>query len=162
MGGAFDNAMAMIMATGGSTNAVLHLIAMAKACGLKLTVDDFQRVSDKIPFLADMKPSGKYVMEDVQNIGGTPGIMKYLISKNMFDDSQMTITGKTIAQNLESLPGLTDGQKIILPVEAPIKKTGHLQILYGNIAPEGSVAKITGKEGETFSGTAIVFDSEET
>ena len=149
----FDNAMVMIMATGGSTNAVLHLIAMAKACGLKLTVDDFQRVSDKIPFLADMKPSGAYVMEDVQNIGGTPGIMKYLIEKNMFDDSQMTVTGKTIRENLEKLPGLTDGQKIILPVEAPIKKTGHLQILYGNIAPEGSVAKITGKEGETFSGT---------
>jgi len=158
---AFENAMVMIMATGGSTNAVLHIIAMAKACGLPLTIDDFQATSDKVPFLADMKPSGKYVMEDVQNIGGTPGLMKYLIEKGLMDDSQMTVTGKTIAQNLESLPGLTDGQKIILPVEAPIKKTGHLQILYGNIAPEGSVAKITGKEGETFSGTAAVFDSEE-
>ncbi|EKX37411.1 plastid dihydroxy-acid dehydratase [Guillardia theta CCMP2712] len=158
---AFENAMVMVMATGGSTNAVLHLIAMARSVGIKLTVDDFQRVSDRVPMLADMKPSGKYVMEDIQNIGGTPAVMKYLVDKNLFDDSQMTVTGKTIRENLESLPGLTDGQKIILPVEAPIKKTGHLQILYGNVAPEGSVAKITGKEGETFSGTAAVFDSEE-
>eukprot|EP00281_Chroomonas_sp_CCMP1168_P019524 CAMPEP_0206235242 /NCGR_PEP_ID=MMETSP0047_2-20121206/13043_1 /ASSEMBLY_ACC=CAM_ASM_000192 /TAXON_ID=195065 /ORGANISM="Chroomonas mesostigmatica_cf, Strain CCMP1168" /LENGTH=619 /DNA_ID=CAMNT_0053659429 /DNA_START=16 /DNA_END=1875 /DNA_ORIENTATION=+ len=158
---AFENAMVMIMATGGSTNAVLHIIAMARAAGIKLTIDDFQRVSDKVPFLADMKPSGKYVMEDVQNIGGTPALMKYLVEKGLMDDSQMTVTGKTIARNLESLPGLTDGQKIILPVEAPIKKTGHLQILYGNIAPEGSVAKITGKEGESFSGIAAVYDSEE-
>jgi len=158
---AFENAMVMVMATGGSTNAVLHIIAMAKACGIKLTIDDFQATSDRVPFLADMKPSGKYVMEDVQNIGGTPGLMKYLIEKGLFDDSQKTVTGETIAKNLEKLPGLTDGQKIILPVEDPIKKTGHLQILYGNIAPEGSVAKITGKEGETFSGTAKVYDSEE-
>jgi dihydroxy-acid dehydratase len=158
---AFENAMVMIMATGGSTNAVLHIIAMAHAAGVKITIEDFQKVSDRVPFLADMKPSGKYVMEDVQNIGGTPGLMKYLIEKDLFDDSQMTVTGKTIAQNLEGLPGLTDGQKIILPVENPIKKTGHLQILYGNIAPEGSVAKITGKEGESFSGTAAVYDSEE-
>ena len=158
---AFENALVMVMATGGSTNAVLHLIAMARAVGIKLTVDDVQRVSDRVPMLADMKPSGKYVMEDIQNIGGTPAVMKYLVEKNLFDDSQMSVTGKTIRENLESLPGLTDGQKIILPVEAPIKKTGHLQILYGNVAPEGSVAKITGKEGETFSGTAAVFDSEE-
>ena len=158
---AYENAMVMIMATGGSTNAVLHLIAMSKAAGCPITIDDFQSVSDRIPFIADMKPSGTYVMEDVQNIGGTPGLMKYLVEKNLMDDSQMTVTGKTIRENLESLPGLTDGQKIILPIEAPIKKTGHLQILYGNIAPEGSVAKITGKEGETFSGTAAVFDSEE-
>jgi len=158
---AFENAMVMIMATGGSTNAVLHIIAMARSAGVTLTIEDFQSVSDRVPFLADMKPSGQYVMEDVQNIGGTPALMKYLIEKGMFDDSQKSVTGKTIAQNLESLPGLTDGQKIILPVEAPIKKTGHLQILYGNIAPEGSVAKITGKEGESFSGTAAVYDSEE-
>ena len=158
---AFENAMVMVMATGGSTNAVLHIIAMAKACGIKLTIDDFQKTSDKVPFLADMKPSGKYVMEDVQNIGGTPALMKYLIEKGFMDDSQKTVTGETIAKNLEKLPGLTHGQSIILPVEAPIKKTGHIQILYGNIAPEGSVAKITGKEGETFSGTAKVYDSEE-
>jgi dihydroxy-acid dehydratase len=158
---AFENAMVMVMATGGSTNAVLHIIAMAKACGIKLTIDDFQKTSDKVPFLADMKPSGKYVMEDVQNIGGTPALMKYLIEKGFMDDSQKTVTGETIAKNLEKLPGLTHGQSIILPVEAPIKKTGHIQILYGNIAPDGSVAKITGKEGETFSGTAKVYDSEE-
>eukprot|EP00287_Rhodomonas_sp_CCMP768_P019720 CAMPEP_0202821842 /NCGR_PEP_ID=MMETSP1389-20130828/10658_1 /ASSEMBLY_ACC=CAM_ASM_000865 /TAXON_ID=302021 /ORGANISM="Rhodomonas sp., Strain CCMP768" /LENGTH=230 /DNA_ID=CAMNT_0049494679 /DNA_START=9 /DNA_END=698 /DNA_ORIENTATION=- len=158
---AFDNALVMVMATGGSTNAVLHLIAMARAAGLSLTLDEIQAVSDRIPFLADMKPSGKYVMEDVQNIGGTPALMKYLVEKGLMDDSQMTVTGHSIAHNLEALPGLTHGQEIILPVEAPIKPTGHLQVLYGNIAPEGSVAKITGKEGETFSGTAAVFDSEE-
>jgi len=158
---AFENAMVMVMATGGSTNAVLHLIAMARSCGVTLTIDDFQKVSDRVPFLADMKPSGKYVMEDVQGVGGTPALMKYLVQKGLMDDSQLTVTGKTIRENLKDLPGLTEGQKIILPVEAPIKKTGHLQILYGNIAPEGSVAKITGKEGETFSGVAAVYDSEE-
>jgi len=158
---AFENAMVMVMATGGSTNAVLHLIAMARSCGITLTIDDFQKVSDRVPFIADMKPSGKYVMEDVQGVGGTPALMKYLVEKGYMDDSQMTVTGKTIRENLKDLPGLTAGQMVILPVEAPIKKTGHLQILFGNIAPEGSVAKITGKEGETFSGTAAVYDSEE-
>lgn len=158
---AFENAMVMVMATGGSTNAVLHLIAMARSVGVKVSIDDFQKVSDRVPFLADMKPSGQYVMEDVQAVGGTPALMKYLVEKGFMDDSQMTVTGKTIRENLKDLPGLTAGQKIILPVEAPIKKTGHLQILYGNIAPEGSVAKITGKEGETFSGVAAVYDSEE-
>jgi len=158
---AFENAMVMVMATGGSTNAVLHLLAMSRAVGVPLTIDDFQRVSDRVPLLADMKPSGKYVMEDVQGVGGTPAIMKYLISKGLIDDSQLTVTGKTIRENLKDLPGLTPGQKIIYPFEAPIKKTGHLQILYGNVAPEGSVAKITGKEGETFSGVAAVYDSEE-
>jgi len=163
---AFDNAITMIMMTGGSTNAVLHLIAMSRATQNPesyITIDDFQRISDKVPFLADLKPSGKYVMEDIQNIGGTPGLIKFLIDNGMFDGDQMTVTGKTHNENLKDLnhPGLTPGQEIIRPLSDPIKATGHLQIMYGNLCPGGGVAKITGKEGETFTGTARVYDNEQ-
>mmetsp|Transcript_23696 Transcript_23696/g.58576 ORF Transcript_23696/g.58576 Transcript_23696/m.58576 type:complete len:593 (+) Transcript_23696:52-1830(+) len=157
----FDNAMVIIMATGGSTNAVMHLIAMARAADVPLTIDDFQKISDKTPFLADMKPSGKYVMEDLHKVGGTPALMKYLAQEGLIDDTQLTVTGKSIGENLKSLPELTKGQKVIFPVSSPIKATGHLQIMYGNVAPGGCVAKITGKEGEVFKGTAAVFDCEE-
>ena len=153
---AFDNAITMIMMTGGSTNAVLHLIAMSRATQNPesyITIDDFQRISDKVPFLADLKPSGKFVMEDIQNIGGTPGMIKFLIDNGMFDGNQMTVTGKTHNENLKDLnhQGLTPGQEIIRPLSDPIKATGHLQIMYGNLCPGGGVAKITGKEGETFT-----------
>ncbi|KAJ1977067.1 hypothetical protein H4R34_003733 [Dimargaris verticillata] len=158
---AFENAMVIIMALGGSTNATLHLIAMARTVGIKLTLDDFQRVSDTTPLLADLKPSGEYVMEDISNIGGTPAIMKYLLEKGKLRGDCLTVTGKTVAENLRDVPGLTAGQRIIQPLEKPIKASGHLQILRGNLAPEGSVAKITGKEGLKFEGTAIVFDCEE-
>ncbi|UKJ05973.1 dihydroxy-acid dehydratase [Solitalea lacus] len=157
---AFENAMTMVMALGGSTNAVLHLIAMAKAVGVPLTIDDFQRISDKTPFIADLKPSGKYLMEDVHKIGGTPAVMKYLLSKGFLHGDCLTVTGKTVAENLAEVPELSVEQKVIVPVETPIKSTGHLQILYGNLAEEGSVAKITGKEGLKFSGPAKVFDTE--
>jgi len=158
---AFENAMVVIMAVGGSTNAVLHLIAMARSVGVDLTIDDFQRVSDRVPYLADLKPSGKWVQEDLHGIGGTPGVMKYLLEKGLMDGDCMTVTGKTLGENLSALPGLKPGQTIVQPVEQPIKATGHIQILKGNLAPEGSVAKITGKEGLVFTGTANVFDSEE-
>eukprot|EP00934_Nitzschia_sp_Nitz4_P006297 Nitzschia sp. Nitz4//scaffold124_size66437//38818//41033//NITZ4_006112-RA/size66437-augustus-gene-0.7-mRNA-1//-1//CDS//3329534555//6287//frame0 len=162
---AFLNAIRMVMITGGSTNAVLHLIAMSRSLQdpeVAITVDDFQRISDITPFLADLKPSGKYVMEDVQNIGGTPGLIKFLIDNDMFDGDQMTVTGYTHNENLKMMnhPGLTPGQEIIRPLDNPIKKTGHLQIMYGNLCPGGGVAKITGKEGETFTGTARVYDNE--
>ncbi|KAJ1564879.1 hypothetical protein HK096_005745, partial [Nowakowskiella sp. JEL0078] len=157
----FENAMVMVMALGGSTNAVLHLIAMAKAAGIKLTIDDFQTVSDRIPFIADLKPSGKYVMEDIHKIGGTPAIMKYLLEQGLLDGNCLTVTGKTIKENLGPLPSLIPGQDVIKPLSNPIKSSGHLQILYGNLAPEGSVAKITGKEGLKFTGPAKVFDGEE-
>lgn len=154
--GAFENAIRMVMMTGGSTNAVLHLIAMSRSCqnpDVAITLDDFQKISDVTPFLADLKPSGKFVMEDVQNIGGTPGLIKFLIDNDMFDGNQMTVTGKTHNENLADLkhPGLTPGQEIIRPLDNPIKKSGHLQIMYGNLCPGGGVAKITGKEGETFT-----------
>ena len=158
---AFENAMVIVMALGGSTNAVLHLIAMARAVDINLTIDDFQNVSDRIPFLADLKPSGQYVMEDVHNIGGTPAVMKYLLEKGLLDGNCLTVTGNTIAENLADLPGLTAGQQVIYPLENPIKETGHIQILKGNLAPGGSVAKITGKEGLVFSGSAKVYDCEE-
>ena len=158
---AFENAMVVITALGGSTNAVLHLIAMAHACGITLTLEDFQRVSDRTPFLADLKPSGKYVMEDVHRVGGTPAVMKYLLSVGLLDGSCRTVTGLTVAENLAACPELSEGQKVIMPLAAPIKATGHLQMLYGNLAPGGSVAKITGKEGVLFQGKARVFDSEE-
>lgn len=158
---AFENAMVILMATGGSTNAVLHLIAMARACGLQLGLDDFQRVSNRTPLIADLKPSGKYVMEDVHLVGGTPAILKYLHQRNMIDGSCMTVTGKTMADNLATCPGLKDGQQVILPLETPIKSSGHLQILYGNLSPLGSVGKITGKEGLVFEGRALCFDCEE-
>lgn len=158
---AFENAMVMVMALGGSTNAVLHLIAMARAVDVELGIDDFQKVSDRIPFLADLKPSGKYVMEDLHNAGGTPAVMKYLLEKGLIDGSCMTVTGKTIAENLADLPGLKAGQDVFMPLEKPIKETGHIQILKGNLAPGGSVAKITGKEGLIFKGPARVYDCEE-
>lgn len=158
---AFENAMVVVFVLGGSTNAVLHLIAMARAVGIELTVDDFQKVSDRTPFLADLKPSGQYVMEDLHNIGGTPAVLKLLLDNNMIDGSCMTVTGKTLAENLRDLPGLPDNQPIIMPLDKPLKKTGHIQILKGNLAPGGSVAKITGKEGLLFKGPARVFDSEE-
>ncbi|KAL5851576.1 hypothetical protein ACOSQ3_006694 [Xanthoceras sorbifolium] len=155
------NAMVIVMALGGSTNAVLHLIAIARSVGLELTLDDFQKVSDEVPFLADLKPSGKYVMEDVHKIGGTPAVIRYLLELGFIEGDCMTVTGKTLAQNAENFPHLSEGQEIIRPLSNPIKKTGHLQILYGNVAPEGSVAKITGKEGLYFSGPALVFEGEE-
>ncbi|MVN20608.1 dihydroxy-acid dehydratase [Mucilaginibacter arboris] len=158
---AFENAIVLIMVLGGSTNAVLHLIAMAKSVDVPLTQDDFQTISNKIPVLADMKPSGKYMMDDLHNVGGVPAVMKYLLNKGWLHGNCLTVTGKTIAENLEKVPKLSfETQKIILPVENPIKQTGHLQILYGNLAEGGSVAKITGKEGERFEGPARVFDGE--
>ena len=157
---AFENALTVITVLGGSTNAVLHLIAIAKSVGVNLTIDDFQRISDKTPLLADLKPSGKYVMEDLFKIGGVPAVMKFLLEHNFLHGDCMTVTGKTITENLEVVPTLTEGQKIIMPFAQPIKPTGHLQILYGNLAKEGAVAKITGKEGEVFTGTAKVYNSE--
>jgi dihydroxy-acid dehydratase len=158
---AFENAITLIMVLGGSTNAVLHLIAMAKSVDVALTQDDFQTISDKIPVLADLKPSGKYLMEDLHHIGGVPAVMKYLLQKKLLHGDCLTVTGKTIAENLEHVHELSfDTQKIILPVESPVKSTGHLQILYGNLAEGGSVAKISGKEGEQFEGPARVFDGE--
>jgi len=158
---AFENAITVVMVLGGSTNAVLHLIAMAKSVGVPLTQDDFQAISDSVPVLSDFKPSGKYLMEDLHNIGGVPAVMKYLLSKGFLHGDCLTVTGKTVAENLESAPVLDfESQKIINPIESPLKVTGHLQILYGNLAEGGSVAKISGKEGEKFEGTARVFDGE--
>ncbi|MFA6087946.1 dihydroxy-acid dehydratase [Mucilaginibacter sp.] len=158
---AFENAIVTIMVLGGSTNAVLHLIAMAKSVDVKLTQDDFQSVSNRIPVLADMKPSGKYMMEDLHKIGGVPAVMKYLLKLGWINGDCLTVTGKTIAENLASVPEIEfEKQKIIFPAENPIKATGHLQILYGNLAEGGSVAKISGKEGERFEGPARVFDGE--
>ena len=158
---AFENAMVIVSILGGSTNAVLHLIAMARSVGLNLTLQDFQNVSNRTPFLADFKPSGKYVMEDLHAVGGTPAVIKMLIEAGMFDGSCMTVTGKTHAENVKDLPGLAEGQQIVQPLSAPIKATSHIQILHGSLAPEGAVAKITGKEGLRFSGPARVYDSEE-
>jgi len=159
---AFENAITVVMVLGGSTNAVLHLIAMAKSVGVALTQDDFQTISDKIPLLADFKPSGKYLMEDLHQFGGVPAVMKYLLRKGLLHGDCLTVTGNTIAENLAGVPDLDfDKQKIIMPLESPMKATGHLQILYGNLAEKGSVAKITGKEGEKFEGTARVFDGEQ-
>ncbi len=157
---AFENALKTVMVLGGSTNAVLHLIAMAKSVSVPITLDDFQRISDETPLLADMKPSGKYLMEDLHVAGGTPAVMKMMLEEGMLHGSCMTVTGKTLEENLESIPGLAAGQKIIHSLSQPIKDSGHLQILYGNLASEGSVAKITGKEGLKFEGQAKVFDSE--
>ena len=158
---AFENAMVVVMALGGSTNAVLHLIAMARAVDVALSLDDFQAVSDRVPFLADLKPSGAFVMEDMQGIGGTPGLMKYLWQNGLINGDCLTVTGRTVAENLSDVAGLREGQRIIRPLDNPIKASGHIQILRGNLAPDGAVAKITGKEGELFSGPARVFDSEE-
>jgi dihydroxy-acid dehydratase len=158
---AFENAMVIVMALGGSTNAVLHLIAMARSVGVPLDIDDFQKVSDQVPFLADLKPSGRYVMEDLHNIGGTPAVIKYLLEQELMNGDCLTVTGKTIAENVVDLPGLKPGQDVFRPVDKPIKETAHIQILKGNLAPGGSVAKITGKEGMKFSGPARVYDCEE-
>jgi dihydroxy-acid dehydratase len=158
---AFENAISIVMAVGGSTNAVLHLIAMARAVEVELSIDDFQEISDRVPFLADLKPSGQYVQEDLHAVGGTPGVMKDLLAAGLLDGTALTVTGETLAQNLAKCPALSAGQDVIRPIDRPIKSTGHLQILRGNLAPEGAVAKITGKEGVTFSGTANVFESEE-
>jgi dihydroxy-acid dehydratase len=157
---AFENAITMVMVLGGSTNAVLHLIAMAHSVGLKLTVDDVQRFSDKTPVLADLKPSGKYLMEDLHRVGGVPAVMKYLLSKGLIHGDCLTVTGKTVAENLANVPDLMEGQDVFHELNDPIKETGHLQVLYGNLAEEGSVAKISGKEGEYFEGTAVVFEDE--
>lgn len=158
---AFENALVMVMALGGSTNAVLHLLAMARAVDVPLTIDDFQAASDRVPFLADLKPSGRFVQEDLHSVGGTPAVMKYLLEQGFLDGSCMTVTGKTLAENLEPLPGLKQGQTIVHTLEQPIKATGHIRILRGSLAPQGAVAKITGKEGLRFTGPAKVFDSEE-
>ncbi len=158
---AFENAITIVMALGGSTNAVLHLIAMARSVGVKITQEDFQRISDKTPLIADLKPSGKYLMDDLHKIGGTPLVLRYLLDKGLLHGDCLTVTGKTMAQNLEGTAPIDfESQDIILPLEKPIKKSGHLQILYGNLAEKGSVAKITGKEGERFKGTARVFNGE--
>ena len=158
---AFENAMVLVTVLGGSTNSVLHLIAMARSVNVDLTIDDFQRVSDRTPLLADFKPSGTYVMEDLHKVGGIPAVIKMLLAEGMLNGDCMTVTGKTVRENVKDLPALTPGQLIVMPLSKPIKATGHIQILKGNLAPEGSVAKLTGKEGTVFAGPAKVFDSEE-
>jgi len=158
---AFENAMVVITALGGSTNAVLHLIAMARSVDVPLTIDDFQRISDRIPLLADMKPSGSYVQEDLDRVGGIPALMKYLLDEGLLHGDCLTVTGNTLAENLKDAPPLAADQKIIHPLHQPIHKSGHIRILRGNLAPEGAVGKITGKEGLSFTGPANVFDSEE-
>ncbi len=158
---AFENAMVVITALGGSTNAVLHLIAMARSVDVPLTIDDFQRTSDRIPLLADMKPSGSYVQEDLDRVGGIPAVMKYLLAEGLLQGDCLTVTGKTLSENLKDAPPLAADQKIISPVSQPVHKSGHIRILRGNLAPEGAVGKITGKEGLAFTGPANVFDSEE-
>ncbi len=156
----FENALRLITVLGGSTNAVLHMIAIAHAFDIPLSIDDFQKISDKTPLLGDMKPSGKYLMEDVYEIGGIPAVMKMMLDEGLLVGDCMTVTGKTVAENLAELPGLKEGQDVVRPISEPIKPTGHLRILYGNVAEKGAVAKITGKEGERFSGPAKVFDDE--
>ena len=158
---AFENAMVVIMALGGSTNAVLHLIAMARSVDVPLALDDFQTISDRVPFLADLKPSGRFVQEDLHAVGGTPAVMKFLLGEGMLHGDCLTVTGNTLAENVADLPALAQDQEIIRPLSNPIKATGHIQILRGNLAPDGAVAKITGKEGSVFKGAANVFDSEE-
>ena len=158
---AFENALVLVMALGGSTNAVLHLIAIAKTAGVPLTLDDFQQTSNRVPLLADLKPSGQYVQEDLHAVGGTPGVMKYLLERGFLHGDCITVTGKTLAENLADLPPLRAGQVIIQTIEQPVLPRGHIRILRGNLAPDGAVAKITGKEGERFEGVARVYDSEE-
>lgn len=157
---AFENAITMVAVLGGSTNAVMHLIAMAHSVGIELTLKDFQDISDKTPLLADLKPSGKYLMEDLHNVGGVPAVMKYLLKEGLLHGECLTVTGKTIAENLASIPDLHDGQEVIHEIQKALKATGNIQILYGNLASEGCVAKISGKEGEFFEGTAVVFEGE--
>ena len=156
-----ENAVTTVVALGGSTNAVLHFLAIARAADIDFTIDDFQRISEKTPFIADLKPSGKYLMEDLHEIGGVPVVLKYLLKKGYLYGDCLTVTGNTLSENLDEVKDLTFQQDIIRPCETPIKNSGHIRILYGNLAGEGSVAKITGKEGLYFSGTANVFDSEE-
>lgn len=156
----FENAIKLITLLGGSTNAVMHLIAIAHSVDIDLTLADFQRITDQTPFLADLKPSGKYLMEDLHEAGGIPAVMKFMLGQGMLDGGCMTVTGYTIAENLEKVPDLKNNQQILRPLDQPIKKTGHLQMLFGNLAEAGAVAKITGKEGEKFVGTAVVFDDE--
>tara|TARA_Y100000991_G_scaffold198775_1_gene170056 strand:+ start:2937 stop:4700 length:1764 start_codon:yes stop_codon:yes gene_type:complete len=159
---AFENAITTVMALGGSTNAVIHIIAMARSIGIyDIGLQEFQQISDKVPLIADLKPSGKYVMEDIHNIGGTPAVLKFLLEEGLLHGDCITVTGKTIHENLKQLPSMPNNQDIIYPIKHPLKTTAHLQILYGNLAPEGSVAKITGKEGEYFTGSAKVYDNEE-
>jgi dihydroxy-acid dehydratase len=155
-----ENAIRLVTILGGSTNAVLHFLAIARAANIKFTLEDFQNISDNTPFLADLKPSGKYLMEDVHRIGGIPAVLKYLLSEGLIHGDCLTVTGKTLAENLSTVKGLTPGQDVIKPIDKPIKSTGHLRMLYGNLALEGSVAKITGKEGLKFKGKAKVFDGE--
>ncbi|ETV77895.1 dihydroxy-acid dehydratase [Aphanomyces astaci] len=157
----FENAIAVTMALGGSTNAVLHFIAVARAAGVPLTLDDFNHVAARTPYLANLRPSGKYVMEDLHQAGGVPAVIKYLLEKGLLNGDCLTVTGKTLAENVEHLPGLTDEGRIVRPVESPLKPTGHIRVLRGNLAPDGAVAKITGKEGEHFQGPALVYDCEE-
>ncbi len=157
---ALENAIRLVTVLGGSTNAVLHFLAIARAADVEFTLADFQRISDETPFLADLKPSGKYLMEDVHAVGGIPAVLKYLLKKGLLHGDCMTVTGKTLAENLLDVPDLTEGQDVIKPLESPIKATGHLRIMFGNLAEEGCVAKITGKEGLKFTGKAKVFDSE--
>jgi dihydroxy-acid dehydratase len=157
----FENAVRLVMVLGGSTNATIHLIAMARAAGVDLTLEDFRRLSASTPYVADLKPSGKFVMEDLHQVGGTPGVLKKMLEEGMLHEDCMTVTGKTIAENLEALPSLDENQKIIVPFSKPIKSTGHIAILEGNLAPEFAVGKITGKEGTCFEGPARCFDSEE-
>ncbi len=157
---AFENAVSSVMILGGSTNAVLHLLAMAKTVNVDFTLDDFQKISDRTPLLADLKPSGEYLMEDLHNVGGIPAVLKLMLENGYLHGDCMTVTGKTIEENLLESPGLKDSQKIIHAFNNPIKSTGHLQILKGNLAPEGAVAKITGKEGELFEGRARIYDDE--
>ncbi|HRG39622.1 MAG TPA: dihydroxy-acid dehydratase, partial [Bacteroidia bacterium] len=158
---AFENALVIVTVMGGSTNAVLHLIAIANAAGIQLTLKDFQNVTDRVPVLADLKPSGKYLMEDLHKIGGTPAVMKTLLDAGLIDGTQLTVTGKTVAENLKDIKPLGAEQDLLRPLSNPLKPTGHIQILHGNIAEKGAVAKISGQEGEQFKGEAIVFDSEE-
>ena len=155
-----ENAIRLVTILGGSTNAVLHFLAIARAAQISFTLEDFQRISDNTPFLADLKPSGKYLMEDVHRVGGIPAVMKYLLSKGLLHGDCLTVTGKTIAENLAEVEDLKEGQDVIMPTETPIKASGHLRMLYGNLAPDGSVAKITGKEGLNYKGTAKVFEGE--
>ncbi|MDG4949639.1 dihydroxy-acid dehydratase [Weeksellaceae bacterium KMM 9724] len=157
---AFENAITMVTVLGGSTNAVLHLIAMAHAVDIELTLEDFQKISDKVPVLADLKPSGKYLMEDLHAVGGVPAVMKYLLANNLLHGDCLTVTGKTVADNLAEVPALTAGQEVFFSLDSPVKETGHLQILFGNLSPNGSVAKISGNEGEYFEGSAKVYNDE--
>jgi dihydroxy-acid dehydratase len=156
-----ENAVRLITVLGGSTNAVLHMLAIAKSANINFTINDFQKISEQTPFLADLKPSGKFLMEDLHNVGGVPAVMKYMLENDLLNGNCMTVTGKTIKENLEDVKTLDFNQNVIKPISAPIKDTGHIRVLYGNIATKGSVAKITGKEGLKFSGKAIVFDSEQ-